>query len=63
MDNNTDDDCAAKQREAVKSENPLLALAGIGASKELLDLSNGRDEAILRQELHPIYGWQLNTTN
>ncbi len=49
-----------EQHEEDQSENPLLALAGIGYSEEMIDLSNGKDEEILRKEIHPIYGWSSN---
>jgi hypothetical protein len=43
--------------QAAWDENPLLAIAGIGESEEPTDMSNGRDEEILRAGLHPLYGW------
>ena len=46
-----------EQHEETPPENPLLTLAGIGYSEEEIDLSNGKDEEILRNEIHPIYGW------
>lgn len=46
-----------EQHEETPPENPLLALAGIGYSEEMIDLSNGKDEEILRADIHPIYGW------
>lgn len=46
-----------EQHEEAPPENPLLALAGIGYSEEMIDLSDGKDEEILRKEIHPIYGW------
>lgn len=49
-----------EQHKTMPPEHPLLVLAGIGASEEVLDMSNGKDEEILRQEIHPIYGWSLN---
>ena len=49
-----------KQHEEAPPENPLLALAGIGYSEEMIDLSNGKDEEILRNDIHPIYGWSSN---
>ena len=45
------------EHEKAPPENPLLALAGIGHSEEMLDLSDGKDEEILKAEIHPIYGW------
>jgi metal-responsive CopG/Arc/MetJ family transcriptional regulator len=49
-----------EQHEEAPPENPLLALAGIGYSEEMIDLSNGKDEEILRNDIHPIYGWSSN---
>lgn len=49
-----------EQHEEVPPENPLLALAGIGYSEEMIDLSDGKDEEILRNDIHPIYGWSSN---
>ena len=47
-------------RAANPPENPLLRLAGIVASGEPTDMSDGKDEEILRRDIHPIYGWSLN---
>ncbi len=52
-----------EQHKITKQGHPLLMLSGIGASEEVLDLSDGRDEVILRREIHPIYGWRLKTKN
>lgn len=37
--------------------NPLLALAGLGASEEVTDVADGQDEQILREGIDPITGW------
>ena len=37
--------------------NPLLGLVGLGASTEVTNMANGRDEEILQQEIHVVYGW------
>jgi metal-responsive CopG/Arc/MetJ family transcriptional regulator len=46
-----------KQHEEAPPENPLLSIIALGSSEEEIDLSNGKDEEILRNEIHPIYGW------
>lgn len=33
------------------------SFGGVGRSGEHIDLSDGRDEEILRREIHPLYGW------
>ena len=48
-----------EQHKAAPPENPLLAIIGLGASEEMMDLSDGKDEELLREGLHPIYGWSL----
>ena len=37
--------------------NPLLALAGLGASEEVTDVADGQDEQMLREGIDPITGW------
>lgn len=48
-----------EQQEIAQVENPLLRLARLGASAEMMDMSDGKDEDILREAVHPIYGWSL----
>lgn len=38
--------------------NPLLALAGLGATGEVTDVSEGQDEGMLRAGIDPIKGWR-----
>jgi hypothetical protein len=45
------------QHEKSPMANPLLALIGIFDEGEPTDVSDGDDEEILRQGIHPIYGW------
>ncbi len=37
--------------------NPLLALSGLGATKEVTDVAEGQDELMLRKGIDPIKGW------
>lgn len=37
--------------------NPLLALAGLGASEEVTNVADGQDEQMLREAIDPITGW------
>lgn len=46
-----------EQHEESPPENPLLSIIGLGASEEVVDLSNGKDEEILQEGIHPLYGW------
>ena len=46
-----------EQHAEAPPENPLLSIIALGASEEIIDLSDGKDEEILRNEIHPIYGW------
>jgi len=46
-----------EQHEEAPPENPLLSIIGLGASEEDFDLSNGKDEEILKDGIHPLYGW------
>ncbi len=48
-----------EQHQAAPPENPLLSIIGLGSSEEIMDLSDGKDEELLREGLHPIYGWSL----
>lgn len=46
-----------KQQKRNLVVNPLLALAGLGASEEVTDVADGQDEQILRKGIDPITGW------
>ncbi|NHZ71888.1 MAG: ribbon-helix-helix protein, CopG family [Aquificales bacterium] len=46
-----------EQHTAAPPENPLLSIIGLGSSEEVIDLSNGKDEEILMNDIHPLYGW------
>jgi len=48
-----------EQHKLAQPGNPLLRLAGLGESAEMTDLSDGKDEDILRAAAHPIYGWSV----
>ena len=48
-----------EQHKLAQPDNPLLRLAGLGESAEMTDLSDGKDEDILRAAAHPIYGWSV----
>lgn len=37
--------------------NPLLVLAGLGATVKVTDVAEGRDEQILREGIDPVKGW------
>jgi hypothetical protein len=53
---------SAQQREPDhQASSFLLALAGLGNSNQQ-DISE-RDEEILRNEIDPIYGWNLKSSN
>lgn len=46
-----------EQHEKSPPANPLLALIGLAGEGEPTDVSDGGDEEMLRQGIHPIYGW------
>jgi len=48
-----------EQHKAAPPENPLLSIIGLGSSEEIMDLSDGKDEELLREGLRPIYGWTV----
>ncbi len=48
-----------EQHQAAPPENPLLGLIGLGASDVPTDVSNGQDEEMLRENIHPIHGWSV----
>lgn len=50
---------AGRQREDV-FDNPLLRLADLGTIAAPMDIADGRDEEILRAEVHPILGWSVD---
>jgi hypothetical protein len=55
-------DKSAQQKEPDRqSSSFLMAIAGLGSSNQQ-DVSE-RDEEILRNEIHPIYGWDLKPHN
>jgi metal-responsive CopG/Arc/MetJ family transcriptional regulator len=47
------------QHQIAPPENPLLSIIALGASEEPMDLSNGGDEVLLREGIHPVYGWSV----
>ena len=47
----------AEQHRLAPPKNPLLGLVGLGASAEPTDVSDGRDEEMLRQNIDPVHGW------
>lgn len=49
----------AEQQRIAPVENPLLALVGLGATAEPTDVAEGGDEAMLRAEIDPVYGWSI----
>jgi hypothetical protein len=55
-------DKSSQQREPNNQASSfLMAIAGLGSSHQP-DISE-RDEEILRDEIHPIYGWNLKPHN
>lgn len=48
-----------EQHKLAQPDNLLLRLAGLGESAETTDLSDGKDENLLRAAAHPIYGWSV----
>ena len=49
----------AEQHRATPIENPLLGLVALGATTEPTNVAEGGDEAILRDEIDPVYGWRI----
>ena len=47
----------AEQHRLAPPENPLLGLVGLGESEEPTDVRDGGDEAMLSNNVHPLYGW------
>lgn len=47
-----------EQHNLAPPENPLLGILGLGASDETIDLSDGGDEALLRDGVQSVYGWK-----
>lgn len=52
-----------EQHTLAPTVSPLMMLIGLGESKEPMNLANGGDEEILRNEVHPIYGWSVVDDN
>lgn len=48
-----------EMQEAVPLENPLLGLAGLGASAAVTDVSDGGDEAMLAEGADAVTGWSV----
>ncbi len=48
-----------EQHKLAQPDNPLLRLAGLGASAEMTDMSDGKDEEALQTAVDPIYGWSV----
>lgn len=48
-----------EMQEAVPLENPLLGLAGLGASAAVTDVADGGDEAMLADGSDPVTGWSV----
>lgn len=46
-----------EQQRKAPVTNPLLALAGLGATEEVTDVADGGDEQMLREGIDPITGW------
>jgi predicted transcriptional regulator len=46
-----------EQQKRLPIANPLLALAGLGASSQETDVSDGQDELMLQEGINPISGW------
>jgi hypothetical protein len=49
----------SEQRLEAEEENPLLRLVGLADKAVPMDLSDGKDEEILRNGIHPVYGWAI----
>jgi metal-responsive CopG/Arc/MetJ family transcriptional regulator len=52
-----------RQHELAPPENPLLGLIGLGSSAQPTDVSDGKDEDMLRAAVHPVYGWRRDDAN
>jgi predicted transcriptional regulator len=48
----------SEQLRRAADDNPLLSIAGLGASVEPMDLADGGDEALLRDAAEPLRGWE-----
>ncbi|MCL4870932.1 MAG: ribbon-helix-helix protein, CopG family [Anaerolineae bacterium] len=46
-----------EQQKKLPGTNPLLALAGLGASAQETDVADGWDELMLQAGIDPIAGW------
>ena len=49
----------AEMQEASPLENPLMSLAGLGASATVTDVADGGDEAMLAEGADPVTGWSV----
>lgn len=49
-----------EQYKTAPPDNPLLGIVGLGESDEPTDVRNGKDEAILRDEINPVRGWSIH---
>ena len=47
-----------ERHKVAPPENPLLSIIGLGASDETMDLSDGGDEALLKEGIGSVYGWE-----
>ena len=48
-----------EQQEATPIENPLLGLAGLGASATMTDVADGGDEVMLAEGADAVTGWSV----
>ena len=46
-----------EQHRLQPADNPLLALAGVGSSKTMTDVSDGGDEQMLQEGVESITAW------
>ncbi len=42
------------------SDNPSLRLADLGVDVAPMDIADGKDEDMLRADIHPIYDWSVD---
>jgi hypothetical protein len=48
-----------EQQDTAPVENPLLSLAGLGASATMTDVADGGDEAMLAEGVDTVTGWSV----
>lgn len=48
---------------AHQEARPLSTIICLGESNEVTDVADGEDEEMLRQGVHPIYGWSKSTND